>query len=586
MKPTITDNQTIKEILAGKYRDCFLVYARKSTDEPNNQKNSLKYQRAENIKFSQREKLTVAQIALTSFCVDGIISERHSGFKEDSEVSITSTGLVQYGVERPKFLRLIQFLSKGFFKGVIVLCWDRISRNRGDDTVLRKLMKNGVKIRFVYANYENTSAGALHMDIDSMFSEHHSRVTSEKVTLITRSLREGGICTYKAPIGYLNEGTMKHKPLDPERSPIIRKIFQILAKKEWSLSDLADWANRQGLTSPPARRPRTAEELLAEEDDDVTIQPVSRPMTVTMVHKILTNPFYTGKILTHDGRYVQSKSHEALITESLFVQVQAVLKRKRVSVHYADKLDLPGRGLIRCADCTRLYTPYVKKGIQYFSARCRPGCPNLRKNFNVTFFEKKVSESLRHLSLTEAEIAELETRDRMDNPDPEVERLNSLDANDRRQRKLREDLAYLHDNKLSLLKAGTYSPDGFVQEEIKLAVEIKRLGSSEPLGASTHEVLSDIIKLSELIKNGSAYHSFANFREKQEFLTLIFSELFISGNTLTYQCRNGFKALESRFIPVCDHTGWLSEALQNNNLLKESIEGLKHILGPTRAMGP
>ena len=34
-----------KEIQSGKYRDCYLLYNRKSTDEPDNQKNSITYQK-------------------------------------------------------------------------------------------------------------------------------------------------------------------------------------------------------------------------------------------------------------------------------------------------------------------------------------------------------------------------------------------------------------------------------------------------------------------------------------------------------------------------------------------------------------
>src|SRR5580698_577753 len=109
--------QTLKAILAGKYRACYLVYSRKSTDEPDNQKNSIKYQRAENTRFAAKEGFTIASITITGLCVDGIISERHSGFKEDNTLSITNDGMVHYRIERPKFHRLVQFLSKGLFKG-------------------------------------------------------------------------------------------------------------------------------------------------------------------------------------------------------------------------------------------------------------------------------------------------------------------------------------------------------------------------------------------------------------------------------------------------------------------------------------
>ena len=75
MKTNKSDTQLLKEIQSGKYRECYLVYSRKSTDEPDNQKNSITYQKSENTKFAYREKLPLAVFTLQGFCVDGIISD-------------------------------------------------------------------------------------------------------------------------------------------------------------------------------------------------------------------------------------------------------------------------------------------------------------------------------------------------------------------------------------------------------------------------------------------------------------------------------------------------------------------------------
>ena len=265
MKSSIkTDDERI--LKTGAYSNLYLIYNRKSTDDAANQKNSITYQKAENLRFAARSGLPIAQLSLEGFCTDGIISERHSGFKEDVEFVVGDNSTVQYRIERPKFHRLVQYLSQGYFKGVIFLCWDRASRNKGDDTLLRKLMKANVDIRFTLAQYDKTSAGELHMDIDGMFAEHHSRVTREKVTITMRSARSRGLCTHKAPVGYLNTGSMDHKPLDPVRAPIVRQLFERAATGEWTLADLARWAVAEGFVMPPVRRRRTVEEMLAEEE--------------------------------------------------------------------------------------------------------------------------------------------------------------------------------------------------------------------------------------------------------------------------------------------------------------------------------
>ncbi|MEO8087321.1 MAG: recombinase family protein [Bacteroidota bacterium] len=446
------EQKLFKDILKGQYRDCYLIYNRKSTDEPENQKNSIQYQKLENGKFVIREKLRLAPISLKGFCADGIISEKHSGFKEDNNIHITKEGLVQYRIERPKFQKLVQFLSKDLFKGVIFLCWDRVSRNRGDDTVIRKLMRKGIDVRFTYANYAKTSSGALHMDIDGMFAEHHSRVTSEKVTIATWNLREQGICTYRAPMGYLNIGRMDQKPFDPERAPIIKNLFAQYATGEWSLSDLARWANKQGLTTVPMRRRRTEDEMLAEEDDEKEIMQVSRPVTLNHVHKILTNPFYTGKILGNNGEYVMSKSHEPLVSETLFNHVQGALNGKKVSIHYTEKIDLPFRGRIRCGKCGRVYTPYMQKGILYFGSRCPSGCANTFRSFNIGYIENEIGKLIAKLSFTEDELAEIEARTSTDVVLFDERRQKNIEQNERTKKKLHEDLSYLLINRLTLLK--------------------------------------------------------------------------------------------------------------------------------------
>jgi len=248
------------------------------------------------------------------------------------------------------------------------------------------------------------------MDIDGMFSQHHSRVTSEKVTIATRNNRGKGICTYRAPIGYLNLGQMDNKPFDPERAPVIREMFEQYSTGEWSLSDLARYAKDQGMTTVPMRRRRTKEELLDEDLDIQDIQKISRPITENHVSRILTNMFYTGRIKNSNGEHITSMSHEALVDDELFNRVQLMLKKNQVSVHYTEKLDLPLRGMMRCIQCNRAYTPYIKKGIQYYNSRCKKGCINTFKNFNFDYIASAVSEKIHNLYFTEEEQSEMDKR--------------------------------------------------------------------------------------------------------------------------------------------------------------------------------
>ena len=539
------------------YKNQYLIYTRKSTDDMDNQKNSLAYQVGEGIRLAKLNHLPIAPVEIENFCKDGIIKERHTGFKEDENFDIDANGRVSYLIERPKFLRLAKFLKDGYFKGVIFLCWDRSSRNKNDDTILRKLMKQGVDIHFVQAQYDSsTSAGELHMDVDGMFSQHFSRVISEKVTNQNRKLRQEGICTYKAPIGYLNNGDAKNKPLDPVRAPIIKSLFEKYAEGTWSLHDLAEWAKEQGLTMYPSRRKRTPSEMLS--DEEIKIDPICRPITEKIVQRILTNSFYIGMIKDRDSAsgIRISVSHQLLVSRELFSRVQEVLKLKRVSIHYTQKVPLPYRGMLRCAHCHRVYSPYTKKGINYYGARCDKNCPNTQKSVNAKYIEDKVGEEISKLFYNEQELKEIDARIKTDLKTLEAKRQEELKQTERQKRKVREDLAYLRENKLPLLKSSVYSPETFLQEESKLMTQLQKLSDEENASdVAIHEVVKDLVILSELLKDAYVYYYFALPPEKEELIQKIFSELNLFEDTLTYKARNGFKLLERTNYPLCARGG-------------------------------
>jgi len=554
-KKNKSDADILKDIQSGKYRDLYLVYNRKSTDEADNQKNSISYQRVENTRFAKREHLQIAQVTLTGLCTNGLVSEKHSGFNENEELSFSDDGMVQYRIDRPKFQQMVQLVNAGYFKGIICLCWDRISRNKGDETIVRKLMKRGVDIRFSWATYDKSSSGELHMDIDGMFAVHHSRVTSEKVTVSTKNSREKGKCTYRAPIGYLNEGNMEHKPHDPERAPIIAEMFELYATSDWSLADLARHATKQGFTTVPMRSRRSKAEMLADdgENEQIEREKISKPIDENGVSRILTNQFYTGKVIGPDGRYIESTSHEALVSDDVFNNVQALLSKKKVSVHYTEKLDHPLRGVVRCAHCQRVYTPYTKKGILYFNARCVKGCTNTMKNCNFDFVTGKIKGLISNLYFTDDELEELEARTSTDISLLENKRHNDIEKMGRQKKRIREDLAYIRSNRLSLLKSGAYTPEGIVEEQDRLKAELDQLIKDESVSETAMaDLMKDVVTLSELIKNVVPVYDYATPHEKETITRVIFSELFIAQDTLEYKVKKGFEPFTDRISAVCD----------------------------------
>ncbi len=576
-------NKQLKTIKAGPHRNQYLIYCRKSTDDNENQKNSLDHQETECVRFAEQSGLQIASVYLEGFCANGIIRESHSGFKEDESLTFTKSGEIKYRIARPKFNQLVQLLNDGWFAGIVCMSWDRLSRNKTDNAIITKLIRQGLDIQFVTATYDNSSAGALHMDIDGMFAQHHSRVTKEKVTNAMHKLRDEGIVVYMAPLGYLNTGkkykdvrSTEHKPFDPVRAPIIKEIFEKYATGTWSMPDLSIWANQQGLTNIARRRPRTKAEMLAE--DEVMIKAVEKPITTNNIYYILRNPFYTGLMQNSQGQWIESLSHKPLIDPKLFACVQKIKERKQVSVRYKNPIGHALRGFVRCSQCGRVYTPYAKKGIQYFGARCVAHCENTKKSCNLTYIETELGSRLPELFLSPENIQELNANSEISQANLEAKLDREREQGERRQRKLNEDLTYLRTNRLDLLKSGVYTPDGYMAEEKRLLNEIAKLQEQEPISVVVlHEVLREATKLSELLKHLVVYYLEAESAKKEQVMRTLFSELLMDEKSFDYSLRNEFTALKRDNFGFGAPNLWLSELVSNREQIKQGLVRLENM---------
>jgi site-specific DNA recombinase len=534
-----------KEIKNTPFANQYLIYNRKSTDDADNQKNSLSYQLIRNLEFVKRNSLPVAEgLTILGFCDAGIVNESHSGFKEDLDFVITKNGSIQYSVLRPKFLRLVQMLKNKEIKGVIFLCWDRSSRNKQDDVILKKLISLGSDIRFSEATYDKTSSGELHMDIDGMFAAHYSRVISEKVKNAQHKLQLEGKCIYFTPIGYFDKGS-GNKPLDPERAPIVKRIFELYSTGDWSFAQLGKWAAKQGLTTKPVRRKRTKEEISNNVSPD-KIPKSTRTVDRKVIEHILHNPFYIGKVKTEYG-YMASKVHQPLIDVALYNKVQNLLKERRVGVYYIDKPFYTYRKMIHCT-CGRGYCPYLQKGIIYYLTKCKPGCENSNKNIRESDIDDAVLDLFSKMYFTDKELKEIEIKTKVELGVIAVNRNKELDDLHVQQKKWLADMDYLTTNKLTLLRTNTMDVDAIRAEENRISSKLSKIDVKIRAQAESAEAMLDyVISFSELVKNAYLYYKHALDTEKQELASNVFSELVIYGRKLqSYKAKEGFEALLNR----------------------------------------
>jgi hypothetical protein len=178
------------------------------------------------------------------------------------------------------------------------------------------------------------------------------------------------------------------------------------------------------------------------------------------------------------------------------------------------------------------------------------------ESFKFSFIADGVGKLMTNLSFTEDELADMDAKLGTDIALLEVRRQKNIDQMERRKKTIREDLAYIRSNKLSLLKTGVYSPETLLEEETKLSSELNALQNAEQASdIAMHETMKDIAKLSELIKDVVPYYGIAKPLRKEQIIRVIFSELYVSKDTLKYKLKKGFECFGNRFNAICDPTG-------------------------------
>lgn len=87
------------------------------------------------------------------------------------------------------------------------------------------------------------------------------------------------------------------------------------------------------------------------------------------------------------------------------------------------------------------------------------------KNGNFDYIAGEIKGLVESLCFTDAELTQLDARASTDISLLEEKRHKSLTVAERKKKKIRENMAYMRSNRLSLLQSGVYTPETFVQEE-------------------------------------------------------------------------------------------------------------------------
>ncbi len=249
---------------------------------------------------------------------------------------------------RPVFNDMLKLLRLGKTQGVVIHKIDRSMRNQQDWADVGKLVDAGVEIHFATENVDlKTVAGRLSADIQAAVAMHYSRNLREEVKKGLYGRLKQGFYPFRAPIGYLDQGTAKAKVIEPVRGPLVQQVFALYGSGRFSLPDLATEMFRRGLRNHGGG-------------------PVSINGLVTM----LKNKFYIGLMPIQKTGETFEGNHEPLITTQIFETAQTVLAGKRVD-RSASHVFTYSR-IVRCGSCNYSLIAERQKGHVYYRCHNRP----------------------------------------------------------------------------------------------------------------------------------------------------------------------------------------------------------------------
>ena len=219
--------------------------------------------------------------------------------------------------DRPALLEMLGRLrTQKDVDYVIVHKVDRLARNRADDVeIVLAIRSSGAEVVSATENIDQTPSGTLLHGIMATIAEFYSQNLAAEVRKgLLQKVRMGGTPT-RPPLGYLNtidriEGReVRSVAVDPERAPLVRWMFEAYLTGEFLIRQLADTLADKGLRTRPTRK-----------------RPNGVPVSVSMVERMLANPYYYGVVVFEGVEY--PGRHEPLISREMFEAVQE-LKRSR-----------------------------------------------------------------------------------------------------------------------------------------------------------------------------------------------------------------------------------------------------------------
>ena len=225
----------------------YFIYARKSTDVEDKQVLSIEAQLVELRAYARTENIEI---------IDEFIE------KQSAKVP-----------GRPIFGDMLKRLEAGEASGILSWHPDRLARNSVDGGQIVYLLDQMhlQSLKFPTFWFENTSQGKFMLSIAFGQSKYYVDNLSENTKRGLRQKVRRGEMPGRAPLGYINDVRNKTVIVDKRNAPLVHAAFELYAKGDQRLRDVADFLANKGVKTNGGL-----------------------PLKKDQIAKMLTNPFYYG----------------------------------------------------------------------------------------------------------------------------------------------------------------------------------------------------------------------------------------------------------------------------------------------------
>ncbi|MCB0739440.1 MAG: recombinase family protein, partial [Bacteroidetes bacterium] len=144
---------------------------------------------------------------------------------------------------RPIFGQMLSRIEQGEASGIVSWAPDRLARNSVDGGQVIHLLDTGVLASLKFPTFwcDNTSQGKFMLSMAFGQSKYYVDSLSENTKRGLRQKVRLGHCPSKAPIGYINDVRTKTIVLDRKRAKVIKRAFELYARGDQRLEDIADF---------------------------------------------------------------------------------------------------------------------------------------------------------------------------------------------------------------------------------------------------------------------------------------------------------------------------------------------------------